>query len=207
MKKIAFSLLIVSIMFLGAACTKKDAPTDQGFNLSMTKGEVSQSVKGWSTHTNPAYRYELRYPTDWKVVDSGEDGVQAAFYPAEREAEVKKNKETYYGSVLFLAHINWKDNYTLEEFYRNQLENLFLGNYEQEAIMFDGEEGVWFKDVRNRNLEYPDRLVDVIALELDDRIIEIEIHEKEYWNDIKVMLNSLKFYPGKIMADLEVKAE
>ena len=97
---------------------------------------------------------------------------------------------------------NWKENYSLEEFYRNQTENLFLGNYEQEQLTIGGQNATWFKDVRSRRQEDPEILVDVIAMDLDDRIIEMEIHEKEFWTEISTIVNSIKFYPGKVIADL-----
>lgn len=204
-KKIVF-ILVAVLLVAGTACTKQETKVEpDNLKLSMSKAEVSAAVKGWTIYTNPAYRYELRFPKDWKFVDSGEDGKQAAFYPASREKEVKENKETYYGAIVLLSRSNWQEKYNLEEFYRNQLENLFLGNYEQETILIDGQEAIWFKNVRNRNQENLDALVDVIALDLDDRIIEIEIHEKQFWDQIKPIINSIHFYPSKIISDLEIQ--
>lgn len=206
MKKSLILVCVFALLLGGTACTKNENGSDPAnMDLSLNKMQVSEGVKGWSIYTNPAYRYELRFPKDWKFFDSGEDGKQAAFYPESREAEVKANKETYYGTIVILSRSNWQENYNLEEFYREQDENLFLGGYEQEEILLGGKAATWFKDVRNRNPETPDAMVDVLAFDLEDRIIEIEIHEKQFWDDIKVILNSMKFYPSKVNSNLEVK--
>lgn len=169
----------------------------------MDKSEVTKQVFDWKIYTNPAYRYELRFPKDWASFDSGEDGKQAAFYPVSRGEQAKSGNETYYGSLIILAHSNWQTKYTLEDFYRHQTENLFLGGYEQEKITLDGKEAIWFKNVRNRNIEKPDLLVDIIAVDLGDRILEMEVQEKEYWTDIKTILNSIVFYPNSSPSDMQ----
>jgi hypothetical protein len=198
MKKVFVGLVILMLVFSFSACTKKE---NSGF--AMNSSEVARQVYSWKLYTNPAYRYELRFPNNWLVYDSGEDGKQAAFYPEERGVEVQKNNETYYGSLVILAHSNWQTKYTLEDFYRQATENLFLGNYQQEKVFVGGIEGVWFKDVRNRNFEKPEVLVDLVALDLGDRILEIEIHEKQYWDDIKTILNSMTFYPNASPSDMK----
>lgn len=206
MKKSLILVCVFALLLGGTACTKKEQANDsENLNLSLNNMEVQAGVQGWSIYTNPAYRYELRFPKDWGTYDSGEDGVQAAFYPKSRENEVKANKETYYGAMVILSRSNWKENYNLEEFYREQTENLFLGNYEQEEILLGGKEATWFKDVRNRNPENPEATVDVIAFDLEDRIIEIEIHEKQFWDEVRLIMNSIKFYPSKVISDLEIK--
>ncbi len=197
MKNFYVFLLVFFVMFSVVACTKK---VDSGF--SMDKGEVQKKVYDWKLYTNPAYRYEVRFPLDWLVYDSGEDGKQAAFYPVKRGEEAQANNETYYGSLVISATSNWQAQYSLEDFYRHQNENLFLGNYEQEIVVIGGIEGIWFKNVRNRNLDKPEVLVDVMALEIEDRILEIEIHEKQYWEEIRTILNSLIFYPNASSPDM-----
>lgn len=198
MKRLFVALLILASVFSFTACTKK---VDTG--LKMDSGEVAKAVYDWKLYTNPAYRYEVRFPKDWAVFDSGEDGKQAAFYPVSRGEEVQQKSETYFGSIIILAKSNWENKYTLEDYYRQQTENLFLGNYETEKIVLDGKDAVWFKNVRNRNIEKPDLLVDIIALELGDRILEIEVQEKEYWSQIKTILNSIKFYPNASPAEMK----
>jgi len=198
MKKLFVTFILASLVVTFSACTKKD---DGGF--AMDSAKVAKTVYAWKIYTNPAYRYELRYPTNWLTYDSGEDGKQAAFYPEARGVEVQKNNETYYGAMVILAHSNWQTKYTLEDFYRQATENLFLGNYEQEKVSIGGVEGVWFKNVRNRNYENTEALVDLIALDLGDRILEIEIHEKQYWDDIRTILNSMSFYPNASPSEMK----
>jgi hypothetical protein len=206
MKKSLILVCVFALLLGGTACTKKENSNDsETRNLSLNNMQVQEGVRGWSIYTNPAYRYELRFPKNWKTYDSGEDGKQSAFYPASREGEVKASKETYYGTIVILSKSNWKENYNLEEFYREQTENLFLGGYEQEEILLGGKAATWFKDVRNRNPEKPEAVVDIITFDLEDRIIEVEIHEKQFWDDVKVIMNSIKFYPSKVKADLQVK--
>jgi len=189
MKRFLIVLLVIVCGFSFSGCAKK---VDSG--LKMDSSEVAKKVYDWKLYTNPAYRYELRFPKDWTVFDSGEDGKQAAFYQVAHGEELKNQNKTYYGSIVILAHSNWQTKYTLEDFYRAQTENLFLGNYQQEKITIGGTEGVWFKDVRNRNIEKPELLVD---------ILEIEIQEKEYWDDIKIILNSIIFYPNASPAEMK----
>lgn len=198
MKKSLVLLAVVLLVVSLSGCTKKE---DAGFAIDA--GKLKTKVFDWKIYTNPAYRYELRFPTDWSVYDSGEDGKQAAFYPTAHGEELKSKNETYFGAMVILAKSNWKEEYTLEDYYRQQTENLFLGNYEQEKVTIGGVDGVWFKNVRNRNIEKPDLLVDVIALDLQDRILEIEVQEKEYWEDIKTILNSMTFYPNAAPAGME----
>jgi len=198
MKRLFIVLLIIVCGFSFSGCAKK---VDTG--LKMDSSAVAKKVYDWKLYTNPAYRYELRFPKDWAVFDSGEDGKQAAFYPTVRGEEVRSNDQTYYGSIIILAHSNWQTKYTLEDFYRQQTENLFLGNYQQEKVVIGGTEGVWFKNVRNRNLEKAEALVDVFAIDLGDRILEIEIQEKEYWDDIKTIINSMSFYPNASPAEMK----
>jgi hypothetical protein len=199
MKKFTIAICVLALVFTGLACTQSDQTPEK---LGMSKIKVMEEVQGWSVFTNPAYRYELRHPKNWKLFTSGEDGVSVALYPQQREVEIRKNKETFYGSLIIVSHSNWQEKYTLEEFYRDQTENLFLGNYDQQPVALGEAGGIWFKDVRNKKLDNPEDLVDVIVLDLEDRIIEIEVHDKQYWDTIQVILNSIKFYPGKVNSNL-----
>ena len=176
MKRFLIASLVIVCALSFTGCSKKG---DTSFSIPAS--EVAKTVYDWKLYTNPAYRYELRFPKDWAVFDSGEDGKQSAFYPIGHGEELKQKDKTYYGSMIILATSNWQTKYTLEDFYRQKTENLFLGNYEQEKIALNGNEAIWFKDVRNRNIEKPDAVIDVIAIDLSDRILEIEIPEKEYY--------------------------
>lgn len=198
MKRFLITLLIGVCVFSFAGCTKK---ANVGFKMDAS--EVSKNVYDWKLYTNPAYRYELRFPKDWSVYDSGEDGKQAVFYSNVRGEEVQKANETYFGSLIILATSNWQTKNTVEDFYRQQTENLFLGDYEQEKIIINNVESVWFKNVRNRNIEKPELLVDIVAIDLGDRILEIEIQEKQYWEEIKTILNSMTFYPNASPAEMK----
>ena len=200
MKKL-FSLFILGVIVFGlAGCAKIKNSSD---SVVLSAATVKERVKGWKTYTNPAYRYELRFPQAWDYKDTGEDGVAASFFPLDKAKTATANKEKYFGSVIIISHSNWKELYNLEEFYRNQTENLLLGGYDKEEITLSGEKAIWFKAVRSKNPEQPEKIIDLIALDLKDRIIEIEIHEKDDWDIVKTIVNSVKFYSNKIISELD----
>ena len=202
MKKFLLILVAVVLVTGMTGCAQK-ANQLGGNGVILEKSVVSQQINGWKTYTNPAYRYELRFPTDWDFKDTGEDGKAASFYPIAREKAVSKTGEKYYGSVVIASYSNWTEKYTLEEFYRNQAENLYVGGYKTEEITVGGIKGIMFKDVRNKNEDNREKLVDLIALNLEDRIIEIEVHEKDQWDNVRTLISSIKFYPNNTMSDLK----
>ena len=181
MKKILLGGLLICLSLSLAGCEKADNSDD----FEIKTKTIKELVKGWQLYTNPAFRYELRFPKGWLVWDSGEDGLISRFQP-------ENNSED---SVKIMGHTNWKEKYTLEEFYENRVENLFTAGYESEEIEIDNEKAIWFKQVRDRMEARPEKLVDVIAVNLNDRIIEIEIRND--FDDAKVIINSLNFYGSK----------
>lgn len=198
MKKIIIAILFASLIFTATACQKKE--TDDK-TLKVESLVLSEKVKNWIVFTNPAFRYELRYPRDWEISEPTEDGLSVSLYDNQSLKDAKKNNETFFGDLIILGHSNWKENYTLEEFYRHQTEDLFQGGYEREEIKINGQPGFLFKNVRNRDATKTDRLIDVIALELGDRVLEIEIYRN--WSVVKYILNTIKFYPSKVISNLQ----
>lgn len=200
MKKL-FGLLLLGVIVFGVAgCVKIK---NSGDLVVLSEATVKERIKGWKIYTNPAYRYELRFPQNWSYKDTGEDGVGASFFPLDKAKDAAKSKEKYFGDIVIISHSNWKESYNLEDFYRHQTENLFLGGYDKEEITLSGEKAIWFKAVRGKNPELSEKTVDLIALDLKDRIIEIEIHEKDDWDIVKTIINSIKFYSNKVISELD----
>jgi len=173
-RRIVILLLIFSVIILGG-CAKEQV--DLG-DLQMDDRIVKDSVKGWMVYTNPAYRYELRLPKSWDFEDSGEDGKTLKLFS-------DKDKENL--AIAIYCYSNWQENYSLQDFYKNQEQNLFESDYEKEDVTLAGKSGVRFKGVQKDEKTY-----DLIALEANDRIIEIEL--REFIEESKIVLNSLYFY-------------
>ena len=165
-------------------CEKQTAEKN---GLVIKSSIVKQSVNGWRVYTNPAFRYELRFPTDWKVADSGEDGLQAWFYSLAKDDK---------SLVTINSYSNWQENYIIEDFYARQPQDLFKAGYEKEVTKISEKNAYWFKGVK-----LPDGQADVVAIDLDDRIIEIIVWDK--WDEARTVINSLKFYPNKVIGDLK----
>lgn len=177
MKKVSVLIAAISCIFLLGGCAN-NAPKVFDFKNESTAGKVS----GWVVYTNPAFRYELRYPQSWMTLDSGEDGLTASFQPAGKGTALTIN-----------GYTNWQNNYSLEDFYKQRNNNLFAGDYERQIIKVGGQPATWFKKVPST---VPGAVagttMDVIVLNLQDRIIEIDITGA--YQDCERILNTLKFY-------------
>jgi len=188
MKKILLTALVFCLAVSVAGCVKQEGgrPDD----LVMSSGAIKSAVTGWKVYTNPASRYELRFPKDWTVEDSGEDGVTVRFF---------QNKKVGV-AVKIITISNWQEKRDLAGFYAAQSVDLLKSDVDREDVELDGQKAVWFKDVKGRVSGDANRLIDVIAVNLDSRILEIEVADD--WDDARVMLNSLNFYPDKVISDL-----
>jgi len=178
MKKVFGLLLILFVVLTLGACAKK-SPAQ------------SSSVQGWKIYTNPAYRYELRFPKDWTTADSGENGYVLNVYP-----EGQTNK-----GLVFKAYSNWQQKYSLTDFYKNQTENLWSSDYKRDDMEVGGKKGYLFKAVKGRIAENPEVIVDVIALELPDSILEIEIKNPDD-SVSQQIIKTIQFYGNKIIDNL-----
>ena len=181
MKKTLTTIILFSLIFIVSGCSK----VEDKESIVLSSSKIKQSIKSWKLYTNPAYRYELRFPKNWQIETSGEDGVWASFHFRNKVEDI----------IKITSHINWKDQYSLAEFYAKQSQDLMQSDYEKEEVEIGGEEAVWFKNVKGRVIGQPEAVIDLVALELDDRIIEIEIFSQ--WQDSRVVVNSLRFYPAR----------
>lgn len=189
-KKIFSVVVLMFVLICGvSACVKKD---NNAKELEMSAGAVKQAVKDWRIYTNPAFRYELRFPQNWDYASSGEDGAGAALFPR------GLNSETDGVSIRGVS--NWAERYDLAEFYRHQSVDLLKSEYAREEIKIGKMKGVWFKDVSGRLTGKPDQKVDLIAFELGDRILEIEIRSD--WEASRAVVNSFNFYGLNSLKDL-----
>ena len=178
-------MLIVGLALIisGCAITEKK-PADTA--ISMSASEVKVAVKGWAVYTNPALRYELRHPKKWDFEDN---------WDGSKIIEFKDGDDTI---MKITGVANWREKYTLEEYYENQPVNLFSAGYQNEEVQIGGRNATWFKNVTEPGIEMP---VNVFGMFLDDRIMEIHVYDE--WDDSLVVINSLKFYGNNIISDLE----
>ncbi|MFH0780040.1 MAG: hypothetical protein V1928_04260 [Parcubacteria group bacterium] len=188
-RKPVIVILMCALAFSATACTKKEGNAKE---LEMRAGVVKQAVKDWRIYTNPAFRYELRFPQNWDYASGGEDGAAAALFPRGLNSETD--------GVFIRGVSNWAERYDLEEFYRHQPVDLLKSEYAGEEIKIGKMKGVWFKDVTGRVPGKPDQKVDLIAFELADRILEIEIRSD--WDISAEIVNSLNFYGINSLKDL-----
>ncbi len=182
-KKLLFVSTIIMTTLILSGCGQKAEKNILPADLAMTESQVKVAVDGWKIHTNPAYRYELRFPRDWQSLMTGEDGVLVKLYSDKKES---------LEDIKIIAYSNWKENYSLEDFYAKQYQNLLATVEEKETVKIAGADGYWFKKVKNFVPEKPDAEVDVITLSLADRIIEFVIIDN--FETSRTILNSLKFY-------------
>lgn len=173
-------MVICAMAFFIIGCEKQQKQVTN--ELIMKESAVKQSVKGWQLYTNPAFRYELRFPQGWRVTDSGEDGLIARFFSANAADD----------SVKILGYTNWKQQFSLQEFYENQSVDILKADAPREDVEINGQAGLWLKNVKGRVAAYPEKLVDLIVFDLGDRIVEVEISGN--WETSKIIVNSLKFY-------------
>ncbi|MEK7512306.1 MAG: hypothetical protein AAB575_04835 [Patescibacteria group bacterium] len=186
-KKLGLLLVLFLILFGATACNYGQ---DDANSLIMKQSIVKKTVDNWRVYTNPAYRYELRFPLNWKVTDSGEDGKDVIFYIS----GATDNKPV----LAIKSYSNWQEGYDLETFYSKTKNDLFKTSPNREEIKIDGQKGIWFKDAQMEGEE--GQKLNVVSLDLDDRIVEILIIGE--WNDTRAVVNSLNFYPNKAMDDL-----
>lgn len=185
---------ILPLIFLGAlvfsfwGCEKSIESTDI---LRLSASMIKQGVRGWAIYTNPTFRYELRYPNDWEVQTSGEDGVWASFHLKGNQREIFRVN----------GYTNWQEGYDLPQFYLHQPKNLLQSGFEQRDVEIAGQTGIWLKNVRGQVEGDAEAAIDLVAFELGDRIIEIKIFQE--WEDSKMVLNSIKFYSNKTISDLK----
>lgn len=175
------------VLFGATACVNDG---DDLSGLIMKQSAVKKAVDNWAVYTNPAYRYELRFPLDWKVTDSGEDGKSVIFYIK----GATDNKPT----LAIKGYSNWQEGYDLEIFYSKTKNDLFKTSPNREEVKIDGQKAIWFKDAQMEGEE--DQRLNVVSLDLDDRIVEILIIGE--WNEARAVVNSLNFYPNKAMDNL-----
>ena len=188
MRKILLAALTLVLVMSVAGCAK---PEERPASLAMGSGAVKSAVTGWKVYTNPASRYELRFPKNWEVEDSGEDGVTARFF---------QNKKVGV-AVKITSYSNWQQKLDLAGFYAGQTVDLLKSDVKREEVEIDGQKAVWFQGVKGRVSGDANRLIDVIAINLDSRILEIEVLDG--WDEARVILNSINFYSDKVISDLQ----
>jgi hypothetical protein len=183
MKKLLFIAVLMLTLIGVSGCEEKQPTTD----LNMEAATVATNVKGWTVYTNPAYRWEIRVPKSWSYTDSGETGYQATFY-------AKPGNPT----VEIMSKSNWQENYTLEDFYKNQTVNIWA-NYKSEDMTLGGNPVKLFRDVKGLVQGSPDATAQVMAMSIGDRIVEIRMYEVT--DESKTLVNSIKFYgnAGKVI--------
>lgn len=179
-------LTLVMLVALAGCAKQNERPGD----LAMSDMAVKSAVSGWKVYTNPAFRYELRYPQNWAVEDSGEDGVTARFFESKKAGAM----------VKIVGYSNWQDKLDLAGFYAGQSVDLLKSDAAREEIELDGKKAIWFKDVKGRVAPDANQLVDVVAIDAGNRIVEIDIVGG--WDKAKALINSLYFYPDKVISDL-----
>jgi len=190
MKKIQLLVLIMFVMFVTVGCTNNDNnnTTQDGAEMTsilMDENTVSKNVKGLAVYTNPQFRYEIRHSKSWEyhVDDEGEKIV--VFHPKRKQLS-----DDYFGLMIFQGITNWKNNYTLKEYYSTEALNNYYGlGFEIEKLEIKGHEAVWFKDVDGL---YGEQKVQIIGISLEDRILEVHLFEQS--EDVLTALNSIKFY-------------
>ena len=199
-KRAVFFLILFLTLFGFSACTDKSNDVN---SLTIKQSTVKKAVNNWQVYTNPAYRYELRFPQTWKVADSGEDGKSVWFY---------KNGTTDNAPVLTIkSYSNWQESYDLETFYSKTKNDLFKTSPSREEIKIDDQKAIWFKDAQMAGEESVfvpgsgastdgSQKLNVVSLDLNDRIVEILIIGD--WINAKTVVNSLNFYPNKAMDNL-----
>ncbi len=171
------------MLFVATACQKVEPTSD----FILGQSSVKNMVHGWQLYTNPAFRYEIRFPQGWLTSDSGEDGVIARFQPEQDNED----------SLKIIGYTNWKYGYTLSEFYDNQEVNLIASDYDREELELNGNQAIWFKKIPNRMATDPEREVDIVTVYLGDRILELEIRNN--FDTVKELINSIKFYGQSTM--------
>jgi|GEM_PF-1576106 len=181
-KNILISAFVCLFLVSLSACSNKPAVNNSSWLMSAS--ELAKAVNNWKILTNPAFRYEFRYPQNWSAVMSGEDGVVVNVFSADQETSDE--------DLRIVSYTNWKQNYTIEEFYEKQYQNLYKVYVDREDIEIAGAKGFWFKKVKNMIPDKPDLEVDVITVKTSDSIIEFII--KRNPEIVKTILNSLKFY-------------
>ncbi len=182
MKKIVSLLILVLIVFGGTACIKQES----GEGMVLSKSVIKEGVKGWTVYTNPAYRYEFRLPKDWTWLDSGEDGKLVQLFEA-------NNTTT---SVITINSVsNWQEGSSLEDYYKNQPENLWVDSYERQEVKIAGQTAYWIKVINDEEIEK-----EVVVWNLQDSIVEFVI--KSNTETARIILNSLNFYGNKTISDL-----
>lgn len=188
MKKYKFliALLIIPLVVSACSCSKRDDNAKR-VNLEIKQREdVADEVENWVVYTNPAYRYELRSPRDWDILDVEKKGEEVMFYP-----EGKTISDEYKGELRILGFSNWKDEYSIDEYVKNHAETNYYALSradEREEFEYRG-----FYAQRFRNVELSDgRVIDVIAVDARDRIILIEMYGE--YGMVETIIGSMYFY-------------
>ncbi|MBT4723092.1 hypothetical protein HOB30_05005, partial [Candidatus Falkowbacteria bacterium] len=180
MKKLLVLLMVFTFVITLSACITDKPGVSGADEYQVSQTDVTSKVTGWDLFTNPGFRYEIRFPESYGMESDGEGGKLLKLY---------KEEENINLALLFRGHINFVNNYTLEEFYQNESENLF-DLYEYEDAKLDGETAVLFKNVEKNG---GDQIIDLMAIDRQSSIVEIEIYDTEN-EDIKTILNSVNFY-------------
>lgn len=186
MKRVFAAICVLTLLVTVTGCAKKN----DGGGLILDETIVSNSVKGWVVYTNPAFRYELRYPQTWTFKDSGEDGTTANFMPIDATSS----------QLTIKSYTNWSQNFTLEQFYLDKKQDFFK-TMKQEDIDIGGMPSKLIRAMTGRVDGAPEKIVDLIMVNLGDRILEIELRDT---NEVsKTVLSSIKFYGNNSKSDLQ----
>jgi hypothetical protein len=182
MKKILTFLTVIALVVALGGCRKQT--TEDTTVLLLPQDEVKSSVNTWPIYTNPAFRYELRFPKDWQTYQPNESGEEVTVYPKSQTLG-----ENYVGALKIFGLTNWVKNLTLEQYMEEKGRNLYKDGNKMESIEFKGYTAYWFKDVTSI---YKDKTVQVVLFQMSDRIVEVHLIDE--WEDARLIFNNMYFY-------------
>jgi len=183
--KFLIALLIIPLVVSACSCSKNDSGAGVDFEVKETE-DVKGKVTNWVVFTNPAYRYELRSPTDWEIFDKHQTGEDVYFYP-----KGEAISDEYMGELRIIGFTNWMEKYPLDEYIKNHAEtNYYSFNDAEEREEFEYR---GFYAMRFRNVEIiEDEFIEVLAIDAADRIIVMELYGS--FKDLENIIGSLYFY-------------
>ncbi|MFZ5364836.1 MAG: hypothetical protein ACOZBH_01395 [Patescibacteria group bacterium] len=186
MKKFKFLIALLIVPLLISACSCQKQPTDRDHVELLVPDDVKGKVKDWVVYTNPAFRYELRSPENWEILDLNKTGEDVYFYE-----KGKSITDDYKGELRILGFSNWLEKLSIDEFIKSKAPT----NYYAISAGEDRQE-IQFRDfyaIRFDNVEIAEnQLIDVLAIDGRDRIILIELRGTK--KDIETILGSMYFY-------------
>jgi len=184
--KLLFLFVLLPALIAGCSCDRRNSGLD-GLEIR-EKSKVQENVKNWVVYTNPAYRYELRAPRDWEILDMERKGETVFLYPKESQ---KPDLQGYRGAIMIRGFSNWQANFELEEFIKSRSPYnyyMMIKDGEVVEIEYKGYDAIWFKNIKAKR----DKYIDAIVVDLDDSILIMEIWDNP--EQATNIISSLYFY-------------